>query len=129
MESKIFIVDAVCGHVGKNNGIIRSFAIHAKDGKEAASRARETPRVKHDYKYAIRDVREVSFEDYLLQLMINGTDPYFKANNRQVQDATCHDLEVFRMDELEIDCQNSRRKRVNLQLYDRRHCDDKIAIA
>lgn len=128
MESKFFIVDAVCGHVGKNNGIIRSFAIHAKDGREAAFRTRKTPRVKHDYKYAIRDVREVSFEEYLLQLMINGADPYFKATNRQVQDATCHNLEVFRMDELETDYQK-KRKRVNLRLYDRRHCDDFTEIA
>lgn len=51
-------VRAKCGHVGRNNYIIKPFFVKANDGKEAAKIVRNTPRVKHDHKYAIIDVKE-----------------------------------------------------------------------
>lgn len=57
--SRYFIVDAICGHVGRNNGIVKSFPVAAENAKHAAAVTRKFPRVKHDYKYVIQNVREV----------------------------------------------------------------------
>lgn len=121
MGKRYYIVDAVCGHVGKNNGIIKSYAVHADDGKQAAAKARQIPRVKHDYKYAIRNVREVSFSEFILQIMINDKDPYLHVRNRQEQRLFCESLNVFSMEDLEPNINNRRRKRTNLRLNEKKH--------
>ena len=126
MGTRYYIVDAVCGHVGRNNGIIKSFAVHAQDGKQAASLVKSIPRVKHDYKYVIQRVQEVSFYDFIVQIMINEKDPYLHVSNRQEQDAFREELCVFPMEDLDKSLLQKRRKkrRVNLQLYDLRHMVD-----
>lgn len=121
MGKKYYIVDAVCGHVGKNNGIIKSYAVYAKDGRHAASVARQIPRVKHDYKYAIRNVREVQFADYLIQIMINADDPYLNVRNRQEQNAFQEELQVIPMEEMDPPEIRAKKRRANLWLYDRKH--------
>ena len=95
-----FIVDAVCGHVGDGNCVIKSFAVEASSAKEAAARGRTFPRVKHHYKYAIQSVRKVSFEAYLAQRLKNEFDPYLNAVNRSEQRRFCNDLDVFRLEDL-----------------------------
>ncbi len=95
-----YIVDAVCGHVGNGNYVIRSFCVEANDAKEAASIARNIPRVKHHYKYAIQSVREVSFENYLVQRLKNEFDPYLHVSNSSEQRNYCNDLEVLRLEDL-----------------------------
>ena len=83
--SEFYIVDAVCGHVGRENAVIKHFVVRSANAKEAAAFVRTLPRVKHDYKFAIRNVQLVSFEDYLIQYLKNQFDPYLNANNIQEQ--------------------------------------------
>ena len=99
--SEFYIVDAVCGHVGRENAVIKHFAVRAANAKEAAAFVRSLPRVKHDYKFAIRNVRLVSFEDYLIQYLKNQFDPYLNANNIQEQRMDCDGIEVLKMSDLE----------------------------
>ena len=99
--SEFYIVDAVCGHVGRENAVIKHFAVRAANAKEAAAFVRSLPRVKHDYKFAIRNVRLVSFEDYLIQYLKNQFDPYLNANNIQEQRTDCDGIEVLKMSDLE----------------------------
>jgi len=80
-----FIVDAKCGHVGKNKYMPISFAVIAKTGKEAAYMVRNFPRVKHNHKDAIKDVRKVSYEEYLIQFNNNNEDSYLKCESKQEQ--------------------------------------------
>ena len=124
--SKYFIVDAVCGHVGRNNGIVKSFPIAAENAKHAAAVARKFPRVKHDYKYAIQNVREVTKEEYLRQKEINAADPYLLSKSKYEQNLNCRELDVFHMKEL-IDNKRKRyplrykkgRKRFDDELYEK----------
>ena len=97
---QFYIVDAVCGHVGKKNAVIKSFAITATGAKEAAAVCREIPRVKHDFKYAIRKVRKVSLEQYLIQRTWNAFDPYLTATNIQEQNSIKEDLHLVSMEDL-----------------------------
>ena len=61
---KYYAVTCKCGHVGKHTYMPITFPIKASDGKEAARVARTFPRVKHDKKDAILDVREIDYEEY-----------------------------------------------------------------
>lgn len=86
MNTKYFKVQAKCGHVGRNHYILKWFYVKALTGEEAAKVVRDKPRVKHDHKDAIREVKEINFEDYLIGLKINSEDMYFKCNNKQEQE-------------------------------------------
>ena len=55
-----------------NNYIIKTFAICAENGREAASRARWMPRVKHHAKDAILSVKEIDEFEYDEIIEING---------------------------------------------------------
>ena len=99
-DFKFYIVDAVCGHVGRGNYVIKSFAVEAENAKDAAVRSRIIPRVKHHYKYAIKNVREVSLQDYVIQRLKNEFDPYFQVTSRTDQKKYCNDLEVSRLEDL-----------------------------
>lgn len=94
MEKKRYIVEAKCGHVGRNNYIIKAFTTKAESPSEAAAKARGFGRVKHHWKDAIVSVREVTEEEYLAQVEANSSDPYFAAKSIQEQRATCKDLEI-----------------------------------
>lgn len=78
-----YLVDAICGHVGRGYGIRKCFPIKANSASEAASICRNKPRVKHDLKFAILNVREVSSERYEYQIKINESDPFFIAKSRR----------------------------------------------
>ena len=82
---KYFEVEAKCGHVGMNKCILVTFACVARDGKEAATKVRQFPRVKHDHKDAIRNVREISFEEFVKLRSENDADPYLHCKNPQEQ--------------------------------------------
>lgn len=94
MKKKRYIVEAKCGHVGRNNYIIKAFATKAESPSEAAAKARGFGRVKHHWKDAIVSVREVTEEEYLAQIDVNDNDPYFAAKSIQEQRATCEALEI-----------------------------------
>ena len=76
---------AKCGHVGRNNYIIKCFYVKANDGEEAAKIVRQKPRVKHHHKDAIRDVIAIELEEYLTGLKIMEADMYFKVQNSSDQ--------------------------------------------
>ena len=82
---KYFMVIAKCGHVGKKNYIPVKFAVVAESGKEAAKKVRQFPRVKHNHKDAILDVKCITFEEFLEIKEINNNDPYLKCHSRQEQ--------------------------------------------
>ena len=82
---KYFEVIAKCGHVGKNKCIFITFACAAENGKEAAAKVRLYKRVKHDHKDAIRDVQEITFEEYMKLRSENDADPYLHCKNPQAQ--------------------------------------------
>lgn len=88
-EKKYYLVEAKCGHVGKNYYIIKTFPIQASSGKKAAKLARQLPRVKHHLKSAIVSTKQVSKSTYLKQLQLNESDPYFYAENKQEQKKMC----------------------------------------
>lgn len=80
-----FEVKAKCGHVGKNKYIIKNFYIKTDNAKKAAFIIRNTPRVKHDHKDAIRQVRKITYEEYIEGVIQNKNDLYFHIHNSSVQ--------------------------------------------
>ena len=74
-------VIAKCGHVRRNNYIFKNLYIKASNKKEAAAKARNYPRVKHHHKDAIRDVIEITFEEYCKGLKSNKNDKFFQVHN------------------------------------------------
>ena len=82
---KLFEVKTKCGHVGRKYYALKSFAVKAENGREAAEIARSIPRVKHDHKDAIVDVQEVNYFRYAEIIELNKLDPYFKCHNVQEQ--------------------------------------------
>lgn len=82
---KYYEVEAKCGHVGKMNCIWVQFAITAKNGKDAAAKARRMGRVKHDHKDAIRYVKEISSDVYVGLLQDNKADEYLNCYSKHEQ--------------------------------------------
>ena len=76
---KYYLVEAKCGHVRRSQCTYKKLPIKAKTAKEAADIARNTPRVKHDHKDAIIDVKEISYEEFLELKKEHDSDPYFQA--------------------------------------------------
>lgn len=82
---KYFMVIAKCGHVGRKNYIPIKFAVVAESGKDAAKKVRQFPRVKHNHKDVILDVRCITLEEFLEIKEINNNDPYLKCHSKQEQ--------------------------------------------
>ena len=80
-----FEVEAKCGHVGKNKYILKNFYIKTDSAKKAAYIIRNVPRVKHDHKDAIRNVREITYEEYIEGAKKMGMDDYFRIHNSSEQ--------------------------------------------
>ncbi len=78
-------VQAKCGHVGRNNYILKYFYVKAEDGVDAAKIVRNKPRVKHHHKYAIQSVEKISKEEYLYGIRCNQEDKYFQSHNSREQ--------------------------------------------
>ena len=86
METKKYYeVIAKCGHVGRKNYIPVKFAVVAESGKEAAKKVRQFPRVKHNHKDAILDVRCITLEEFLEIKERNNNDSYLKCHSKQEQ--------------------------------------------
>lgn len=106
MEIKNYYeVIAKCGHVGRKHYVPIKFAVVAKDGKEAAKKVRQFPRVKHNHKDAILYVNKIDYERYLEIVEINNNDPYLKCHSKQEQNLI-DSLE----ERLEIDLHNQKVK-------------------
>lgn len=121
---KYFIATTVCGHVGRGYAINKDFAIRANSKKEAARIARYIPRVKHDYKYAILGVKEVSYEEYVFQSHINSEDPFLNAKNSREQAYRCNDLTIYRLNDSDNDLKYQKKRKVSEKAYQLRYCDD-----
>lgn len=87
---KYYRVEAKCGHVGRNNYIVKTFYVYGEDGKDAAAYVRALPRVKHNHKDAIQDVCEISFDEYVAGKTKNHNDPFFSVDNKQDQSRYCN---------------------------------------
>lgn len=128
-----FIVKAKCGHVGRNNSIIISYAVKAIDAKNAAKKTRNFPRVKHHCKYAILSVEKVNYKRFKHQYKDNNNDPYLKCRNVQDQTNVYSLIQhriITEIDAVEDDIKNNRferlillrKKRKNIQRYANNYC-------
>ena len=87
---KYYEVTVKFGHVGKNKYYKGNIYIKAENGKEAASKARSCPRVKHDHKDAILSVTELDYETFKKLWKHNEEISYFSCYNVQEQrDCLC----------------------------------------
>ena len=87
---KYYEVTVKFGHVGKNKYYKGNIYIKAENGKEAASKARSCPRVKHDHKDAILSVTELDYETFQKLWEQNENISYFSCYNVQEQrDCLC----------------------------------------
>jgi len=84
-EMKYYAVICKCGHVKHDYYIPITFAITARNGKEAAEKARVIPRVKHNHKYAIISTEKITKEEYLEIKKQNEQDPYLHAKSTYQQ--------------------------------------------
>ena len=93
MKKNNYAVTVKLGHVGRNNYIIKTIAVKAESGKEAAKIARWTGRVKHHAKDAIINVVKINDNQYrtLKNEMMN--DPFFHCSNIQEQRSKCINIE------------------------------------
>lgn len=82
---RYFKVEAKCGHVRRNNYILKEFYVKAESRKEAARIVKETPRVKHDHKDVIRKVEEINLGEYCQGKKAMSEDPYFQVHSKQEQ--------------------------------------------
>lgn len=82
---KYFSVRTKCGHVGRLNCVWIDFAIYAESTKEAAEIARQKGRAKHYHKNTIKEVVEISMEDFYKLKARNDSDPYLHAKNHREQ--------------------------------------------
>lgn len=111
---KYYMVIAKCGHVGKSKYIPIKFAVVAENGKAAAKKVREFPRVKHNHKDAILDVKEITLEDFIYINNINTLDPYLQCRSKHEQK-----LIVNLNERLEIDMHSVKIKHDKQQRIDR----------
>ena len=99
-----------------NNYIIKTFAICAENGREAASITRWMPRVKHHAKNAILSVKEIDEIEYKEIIEINKNDNYFKCESIQDQNAMCDlDNEIYHNEERVTYKKNKRGKQNKLE--------------
>ena len=82
------MINVKCGHVGRNSYLLKWIYLMAESKKDAAAKARITPRVKHDHKDAIREVIEISLEEYKEGIKEMDNDLYFKVENSSQQRKT-----------------------------------------
>ena len=78
---KYYAVHCKCGHVRPNRYVEIVFALLANNGKEAAEKARQFARVKHNKKSAIIDCYEITREEYDAIIKTNENDPYLHCKN------------------------------------------------
>lgn len=88
MDNKAFnyyAVIAKCGHIGKKQYIPIKFAVIADNGKQAAKKVRNFPRVKHNHKNAILSVTKINFDEFIQINKKNDEDLYLKCHSKQEQ--------------------------------------------
>lgn len=81
----MYAVTTKCGHVKRRRYMKITFPIIAETKKEASEIGRYSPRVKHDHKDAVLDVRQINKKEYDKLEEINSNDPYLKMKNSSMQ--------------------------------------------
>ena len=92
MSKNFYKVTTKCGHVGKQYFVEIDFPVYAENAKEAAKIARSLPRVKHNHKDAIRNVQEISKQEFIELKRKNNEDQYLMCSSKQEQNQLCDDL-------------------------------------
>ena len=92
---RFYEVIAKCGHVGRKNYALKSFAVKAENGRDAAKMTRDFPRVKHHHKDAIQNVIEIDEDRFYELVTKNGLDPYFHCTCVQEQ-KMYHDYDIYK---------------------------------
>lgn len=110
-NNNYYEVTAKCGHVGRKKFIPIKFAVKAKDGKEAAKKVREFPRVKHDHKDAIIDVVKIDYNTFAEIRKNNNNDPYLHCSNRKEQNIIKNLNERLEVDLRNADIKYDKKKR------------------
>lgn len=82
---KYYSVKTKCGHVGRFNCVWIDFAVVADSAKEASHKVKEHARVKHHHKDVVKEVVEISFEEYMELRSKNDADPYLHCKSIQDQ--------------------------------------------
>ncbi len=90
--NKFYAVTTKCGHVGRGKFIEVTFPVVAESGREAALKGKAIPRVKHDNKYAIVDVKRITEDEYTKLQENVSKDPYLRCRNSQEQRKTCPNI-------------------------------------
>ena len=87
MKKTIFwAVTAKCGHVGGIRKYIPiTFYVKAGSKKKASEFVISLPRVKHDNKYVILGIENITYDEYVEGQKRNAEDPYLKCKNPQEQ--------------------------------------------
>lgn len=93
-----YVASAKCGHVGRNNYIIKNFYVRAEDGEEAAKIVRYTSRVKHTRKDAIITMKKITEEEYAKGTKLMKKDMYFHVHNKQdqIKYQAVNDVEILK---------------------------------
>ena len=113
-----YLVTTKCGHVGKNAYMPIIFPVKAENGREAASLARQFPRVKHNHWDAILECRKVEEEAYRKQIGINKKDPFLKVSSKQEQNLFMELIENrIQKDKHQLEMNKSPRKSKKPNLY------------
>jgi len=119
-DRKFFAVRVKCGHVGRDHYVERTYYVGAPDAKQAATLAKELPRVKRDHKDAILSVEEVTHEEFREGRARNAEDPYLAARNPQeVRVAiTNEDLSKETRERMDEDARDRRKGVANKSVVD-----------
>ena len=99
---KYFSVKTKCGHVGRYNCIWINFAIVAESKQQAADKVREEGRVKRNHKDFIKEIQEISFEEFMELKAQNDADPYLHCKNIQEQNRIVGFEERISVDEYNL---------------------------
>jgi hypothetical protein len=81
----MYAVDTKCGHVGRHRYMPITFPIVAESKKDAARIGRQLPRVKHDHKFAVLEVRQITLKRYEEIQYKNKNNPYLKMKSSYQQ--------------------------------------------
>ena len=90
---KYYKVIARCGHVKPSNYYLGDLYFVAENAKDAAKQCRNAPRVKHDHKFAIMDVIEITKEQFVEGIESHKDNPYWNCRNIQEQRMYMDDIE------------------------------------
>jgi|GEM_PF-2301103 len=115
---RYFTVTCKCGHVSRKKYIPITFAIVAKNRKEAAAIARNLPRVKHNHKYAILQNKEIAYTEYLEIKENNKHDPYLNVNSSYEQKEIRKYLQDRLLPEISDNVHHNKRKKTKKKHYD-----------